>query len=149
MARTEQAGWPESMIELAEPQEGPTFDEGPVVLRRDTGKNPGGGVCAGIARYVQIDVIFVRLAFVLLTIGSGIGIPIYIAAYALMPRAEEDDRVSFAPGSLQLRNARLAALLGIIALGIVAAIVTIVPGLDWWNVAPIVLVTFAVIVLVL
>lgn len=126
MAKMEQSGWPELMAQQAAFQDEPAFDERPVVLRRDTGKSPGGGVCAGIARYLQIDATFVRLAFVLLTMASGVGFLLYIAGHIVMPRAKEGERVSFAPGSVQLRNARLIALLLTIALAVFAAVVTLI-----------------------
>lgn len=149
MVHQEYQGWPETLTEMAEPEEWPTAADSPVVLRRDTGKNPGGGICAGIAKYLQIDVIFVRLAFVFLTIGSGIGLLLYILAYMLIPRATKEDRVSFALGSVQLRTARLAALLGTIALGLVAAAITLIPNFTVENTAPLILVFISVVVLVI
>lgn len=47
------------------------------------------GVCGGIAVYMGIDPVFVRLAFVLLTFASGIGLPIYLILWAIMPRTED------------------------------------------------------------
>ncbi|MEN9682433.1 MAG: envelope stress response rane protein PspC [Pseudomonadota bacterium] len=37
------------------------------------------GVCAGIADYTGIDVLWVRLGMVLFTLSTGFGIPLYIA----------------------------------------------------------------------
>lgn len=37
------------------------------------------GVCAGLADYTGIDVLWCRLGFVVLTLATGFGIPIYIA----------------------------------------------------------------------
>lgn len=126
MARMEQSGWPEAMHQQAEFQDRPTINEGPVVLRRATGKNPGGGVCAGVARYLQIDVTFVRLIIVLRTMASGVGLPLYIAGYMAIPRAKDGERTSFDLGSGQLRNARMVALILTIALAIFAAVVTLI-----------------------
>jgi len=44
------------------------------------------GVCGGIAAYLNIDSVFIRLAFVLLALASGIGLPIYIILWIVMPR---------------------------------------------------------------
>jgi phage shock protein C len=47
-----------------------------------------GGVCAGIARYANVDVTFVRLAWVLLSIVPGMivgGLLVYAGAWLLMP----------------------------------------------------------------
>src|SRR5271165_4100979 len=41
------------------------------------------GVASGIARYVGVDVTIVRIAFVLVTLVGGIGIPLYLASWLL------------------------------------------------------------------
>jgi len=43
------------------------------------------GVCGGIAEYFDIDVTFVRLAWVLLTLIYGIGILFYIICCVVLP----------------------------------------------------------------
>jgi phage shock protein C len=51
-----------------------------------------GGVCAGIARYTDIDITFVRLAWVLLSIVPGMivgGLLVYAGAWLLMPASWE------------------------------------------------------------
>ena len=44
-----------------------------------------GGVSAGIANYLNIDVVWVRLLFVLLALASGFGILVYIICLLLIP----------------------------------------------------------------
>ncbi|MFQ5398753.1 MAG: PspC domain-containing protein [Anaerolineae bacterium] len=44
------------------------------------------GVCGGIAAYLGIDSVLVRLAFVLLLFASGIGFPLYLILWVIMPR---------------------------------------------------------------
>lgn len=57
-------------------------------LTRDKGNGMLGGVCAGIAARYGYDVGLVRLVWVLLTLlTSGVGIIIYIAAWAILPAA--------------------------------------------------------------
>lgn len=43
------------------------------------------GVCGGISAYLGIDSALVRLAFVVLLFASGIGFPIYIILWVIMP----------------------------------------------------------------
>lgn len=43
------------------------------------------GVCSGIARYFKIDVIIIRLIFVLLAIYAGSGVLIYLILLIIMP----------------------------------------------------------------
>jgi phage shock protein PspC (stress-responsive transcriptional regulator) len=47
------------------------------------------GVCGGIAAYIGMDPVLVRLAFILLAPAGGIGLPIYFILWVIMPRAED------------------------------------------------------------
>ena len=44
-----------------------------------------GGVCSGIAAALHIDVIWVRLVFIILAFVQGIGLLVYLALWILMP----------------------------------------------------------------
>jgi len=58
-------------------------------LYRDTDEEVVGGVAAGLTAYFGIaDPIWIRLVFVLMTISGGIGIPLYLVLWALMPEAK-------------------------------------------------------------
>ena len=71
----------------------PTEGTGPkrrLVRRPAEGKI--GGVCAGLADYFDADVALVRAAWVVLSIWPGavvLGIVAYVAAWVLMPRADD------------------------------------------------------------
>ena len=52
------------------------------------------GVCSGIANYFDVDVAWVRLAFVLSIFASGFGILAYAVAWIVFPK---DERVPGAP----------------------------------------------------
>jgi phage shock protein PspC (stress-responsive transcriptional regulator) len=43
------------------------------------------GVCGGLAVYLGVDSVFVRLAFVILLFASGIGLPLYLILWLVMP----------------------------------------------------------------
>ena len=45
-----------------------------------------GGVCGGIAEYLEVDSTLIRLAWVLCTLFVGAGILAYIVAAIVMPR---------------------------------------------------------------
>jgi phage shock protein C len=47
------------------------------------------GVCGGLAEYLEIDPVLVRLAFIVLFLASGIGVPIYIILWIVMPVGED------------------------------------------------------------
>jgi phage shock protein C len=57
-------------------------------LTRDTQHAVLGGVAAGFGRYLEIDPVLARLAFVLLAFVNGLGILFYLASWLLMPRAD-------------------------------------------------------------
>jgi phage shock protein PspC (stress-responsive transcriptional regulator) len=104
-------------------------------LRRTRRGAVVGGVCAGIARALGVDVLWVRLAFVIAVLGGGFGILAYIAGLLFMP---VDDEMRVARISANVKEAAgiallvLAAMLGLRALGV------------WWSDAvvwPVVLTT--------
>jgi signal transduction histidine kinase len=83
-----------------------------------------GGVCAGIARALGIDVLWVRLVFAIASLAGGFGILAYIAGLLFMP---VDDEFRPARLSANVKEAAgiallvLAAMLGLRALGV------------WWS----------------
>ena len=52
------------------------------------------GVCGGIAGYLGIDTVFVRLAFLLLLLASGVGLILYVILMIIMPRGTSLDIAS-------------------------------------------------------
>jgi len=54
-------------------------------LRRSTEDRMLAGVAGGLARYLDVDATLVRIAFAVLTIMSGVGVPLYLAAWLLIP----------------------------------------------------------------
>jgi phage shock protein PspC (stress-responsive transcriptional regulator) len=57
-------------------------------VRRRTDDKWIGGVCSGLADRLGVDPVIVRAAFVLLSILGGVGVSVYLVAWALLP----DDR---------------------------------------------------------
>ncbi|HUA27617.1 MAG TPA: PspC domain-containing protein [Streptosporangiaceae bacterium] len=49
-----------------------------------------GGVAAGIADYLNVDVTIVRIAFAVLTFIGGAGVPVYLAGWLLIPEEGSD-----------------------------------------------------------
>jgi phage shock protein C len=61
----------------------------PVRLSRPIDQKRIGGVCAGFARYFDVDVTLMRILWLAVAIVTGgLGVLIYIAAWILMPRDE-------------------------------------------------------------
>ena len=67
-------------------QPGPGTSEpgDPRVLRRSRDGRVIGGVCAGLGRYLGIEPVLLRIAFVVLAFTGG-GIPLYIVSWILIP----------------------------------------------------------------
>lgn len=63
-------------------------------LRRSRDDRMIAGVCGGTARWLNVDATLVRLAAVVLTIFAGSGIPLYIAAWLLIPADGEPESVA-------------------------------------------------------
>ena len=74
-------------------------------LSRPTEDRMLGGVAAGIARYLSVDVTVVRIIFAVLTIVGGAGIPIYLAGWLLIPEEGSDQS---AAGQFLSRHAQSA-----------------------------------------
>jgi phage shock protein PspC (stress-responsive transcriptional regulator) len=51
------------------------------------------GVCAGLAAYFGVDVNLVRLGFGVITVFYGLGILIYLIAWAILPEEGEDNSI--------------------------------------------------------
>jgi len=66
----------------------------PQELSRPVDDRMLGGVASGIARYLRVDVTVVRIIFAVLAFMGGVGIPLYLAGWLLIP--EEGARQSIA-----------------------------------------------------
>jgi len=60
----------------------------PRKLTRDTRHAVLAGVAAGFGRYLDVDPVLARLGFVLLAFVNGLGVLVYLAGWALMPRED-------------------------------------------------------------
>lgn len=58
-------------------------------LVRSRGNKMLAGVCGGLAEYLGVDPVIVRLAAVLLTLWNGVGLLIYLVLALIMPQESE------------------------------------------------------------
>ena len=65
-----------------------------VLLRRSYEDRMLGGVAGGLARYFGVDTMIVRIAFVVLTVFGGAGIPLYLAGLLLIPDEGSDQSIA-------------------------------------------------------
>jgi phage shock protein PspC (stress-responsive transcriptional regulator) len=98
-------------------------------LRRDADRKVVAGVCAGAARWLGIDPLIVRVAIIIATVASGVGLPIYIAGWLLLPPADGGPaiaaRLRARPGAWQI-----GAGVGCLTLG---GLLTIRELGLWWS----------------
>ena len=80
------------------------YDPGRTALRRPFEDRMLAGVAAGVARYFDIDVTIVRIVFAVLAVVGGIGVPLYLAGWLLIP--DEDTEQSIASSFIQSLQAR-------------------------------------------
>jgi phage shock protein PspC (stress-responsive transcriptional regulator) len=74
----------------------PPFQLGPerIALRRPFEDRMLTGVAAGLGRYLGIDTTIIRIAFVVLTLVGGAGIPLYLAGLLLIPDEGSDQSIA-------------------------------------------------------
>ncbi len=95
-------------------------DRGAASLHRSATKKVFGGVAGGIAERFDVDANIVRVVFVVLAVVYGLGIAIYLAMWALIPRADTPEgealEVEDAP---RVKWLRYAIPLGVVVLAVV------------------------------
>lgn len=81
-------GMPEDISDNEQKTSGSKFrSSGSRRMYRDTDNRVIGGVCAGIGACWSIDPVIIRIIFILLMLGGGLGILIYIILYIVIPEA--------------------------------------------------------------
>ena len=63
-------------------------------LTRSTDDTMVSGVAAGLADYMNIDPVLVRLFFVLMTLSHGYGLLIYFLLWIMMPQEELTEKIN-------------------------------------------------------
>lgn len=115
------------------------------LLRRSRDDRVIAGVCGGLGRYLGVDPILVRLAFVALTVAGGAGVLVYLVGWIAIPeeRAGEDPgRAPRAAGS----TARVVAGAVLVGIGATMLLDRLVPSLGRY-VWPLVLIALGLLVL--
>jgi phage shock protein PspC (stress-responsive transcriptional regulator) len=116
-----------------------------VDLRRDSDDKWLAGVCSGIATRLGVDPIVIRAALVLLVVLGGVGITVYLIAWAFLPNTRDE---IIAEKALRDGDVLGIILLVIIGLSLVGGtgLAGDVPGIGWiwWVVVPIGLVVWLV-----
>jgi phage shock protein C len=64
------------------------------VLRRSVHDRMLTGVAGGLAEYFGVDAVIIRIAFVVLAVMGGAGIPLYLAGLLLIPEEGSDQSIA-------------------------------------------------------
>tara|TARA_R110000737_G_scaffold345455_1_gene373987 strand:+ start:61035 stop:62573 length:1539 start_codon:yes stop_codon:yes gene_type:complete len=76
-------------------------------LYRDAERGALAGVCAGLASYLKMDIILVRILFILFTMAAGFGVPLYIILWIVLPTAHTHiDRLRMQGRPITVENVR-------------------------------------------
>ena len=111
-------------METREPQQ-----HQPVRVRRSTSDKVVAGVAGGLGRYLGIDPVILRIAFVLLALSGGSGVLLYVIAWIAIPEEQPTDILGPVPGGTNIAG-RVIIGATVIAVGSVLLISEFVPGLS-------------------
>lgn len=98
------------------------------LLRRSREDRVIAGVCGGLGRYLGVDPVLLRIAFVVLTVTGGSGLLLYLLAMVVIPDQQEHEDLGPAPearGDLWMYVG-----VGLIALGSVMLVDQLLPWFD-------------------
>jgi phage shock protein PspC (stress-responsive transcriptional regulator) len=91
-------------------------------LHRSTSKKIFGGVAGGIGERFDVDANIVRVVFVVLALAYGLGVAVYLAMWALIPRTPSDDDEDEAKVNEDLSHPRVHWLRYALPLGVLGLV---------------------------
>jgi phage shock protein C len=120
----------------APPPSPATPEGGPRVVRRSRGERVVAGVCGGVGRYLGVDPVLLRIAFIILALANGLGVIAYVVAWVAIPEERPDQPAGPAPEPRR-ETGRLVLGGSLIVLGLVLLLDRLAPDLDelFWPVA--------------
>lgn len=119
-------------VDATAPTPPPTAGPQRPPLRRSRDDRVLGGVCTGVARYLGIDPVLVRVIVVALAIFGGGGILLYLAAWFLIP---EEGRDESAAQQLIGGHSSSTVLLVVVGIVVVASLMLSTSGM-WFGMGP-------------
>jgi phage shock protein C len=86
-------------VTSSDPDPAVGLERAPHVLRRTRDDRVLAGVCGGLGRYLGIDPVLLRVAFVLLAVFGGSGVLLYLIGLVAIPSEAPGDNVTPPPGT--------------------------------------------------
>lgn len=121
---------------------GPGEEPSPVpderLLRRSTTDKVIGGVAGGLGRYLGLDPVLLRIAFVLLAVFGGSGVLLYTIGWIAIPEEKPTDSVGGPPATSQ-GNAAVVFGIVLVALGAFLLVRELIPDVNRF-IGPVVLI---------
>lgn len=114
----------------------PTPAGGPRVVRRSRSERLVAGVCGGVGRYLGVDPVLLRIAFIILALANGLGVIAYVVAWVAIPE-ERPDQPAGPAAEPRRETGRLVLGGSLVVLGLVLLLDRLAPDLDelFWPVA--------------
>jgi phage shock protein C len=126
------------------PEPGPTGQEPPPPppadgrprLVRSRDERVIAGVCGGLGRYLGVDPVLLRIAFIILALANGLGLIGYVVAWVAIPEEQAGQPPGPAPEPRR-ETGRLVLGGSLVVLGLVLLLDRLAPSLDelFWPVA--------------
>src|SRR5919108_1307633 len=108
----------------------------PRTVRRSRGDRVIAGVCGGLGRYLGIDPVLLRVAFIILALANGLGLIGYVVAWVAIPGEGAAQPAGPAPEPRR-ETGRMVLGGSLVVLGLVLLLDRLAPDLDelFWPVA--------------
>ena len=105
-------------------------------VRRSRSERVIAGVCGGLGRYLGIDPVLLRVAFIILALANGLGLIAYVVAWVAIPEERPGQPLAPAPEGRR-ETGRLVLGGSLVVLGLVLLVDRLAPNLDelFWPVA--------------
>lgn len=107
----------------------PSVEESRPALRRSAQDRVVAGVCGGLGRYFDVDPLFFRIAFVVLTIGGGSGVLLYLIGWIAIPEDRPGSEGARGVGTLGSSGPILAGV-ALITVGLMLLMNNLIPWFD-------------------
>jgi phage shock protein C len=97
-------------------------------LRRTRDPRVVAGVCGGLARYLGLDIVLVRIVFVVLAVFGGSGVVLYLIGWIAIPEERPGDRVEGPAAGLGSGSAQVVIGALLIVVGFLLLFDHVMPG---------------------